>query len=77
MEIQRLIKLANNIGAFFEVEPDRTKGARDVANHIKSFWDPRMRRELLQHLDSQRGDGLSALVLSALQTHRQELAPRS
>ena len=76
MEIHRLIKLANNIGAFFEAEPDKSIAARGVATHIKSFWEPRMRREILQYLDSQQGAGLSGLVLTALRTHRQELNPQ-
>jgi formate dehydrogenase subunit delta len=76
MEIHRLIKLANNIGAFFEAEPDKSKGAQGVATHIKSFWDPRMRREILDYLDSQHGAGLSGLVLSALRSHREELVPQ-
>jgi formate dehydrogenase subunit delta len=76
MEIHRLIKLANNIGAFFEAEPDRTKGADGVANHIKSFWEPRMRREILEYLDSGPGTGLSEIVLTALRAHRTELAPK-
>ena len=31
MDIHHLIKLANNIGSFFESEPDKTKGAQGVA----------------------------------------------
>jgi formate dehydrogenase subunit delta len=77
MEIHRLIKLANNIGSFFEAEPDKAKGAQGVANHIKSFWEPRMRREILEYLDSEQGSGLSDLVLTALRTHRTDLTPRT
>ena len=75
MEIQRLIKLANNIGSFFEAEPDRTKGARGVATHIRNFWEPRMRHQILDYVDSQDGQGLSEVVLAALRSHREELRP--
>jgi len=77
MDIHRLIKLANNIGAFFEAEPDKAKGAQGVATHIKNFWEPRMRRQVLEYLDAQQGEGLSDVVLTALRTHREELAPRN
>ena len=44
-----------------------------VATHIRKFWDPRMRRELLAYLDHQAGEGLSEVVLSSLQAHRSML----
>jgi formate dehydrogenase subunit delta len=74
MDTHRLVKMANDIGAFFEAEPDRAKGARAVAEHLRNFWDPRMRREIFRHLDKESGAGLKPLVLDALKTHRQELA---
>jgi formate dehydrogenase subunit delta len=77
MEIQRLIKLANNIGSFFEAEPDKMKGAQGVATHIKNFWEPRMRRQILDYVDAQEGEGLSDVVLTALRSHRDELTPKS
>ena len=75
MDIHHLTKLANNIGAFFEAEPDRAKGVQGVANHIRSFWEPRMRRQILAHLDEKNGEGLTDIVLAALRTHRNELTP--
>jgi formate dehydrogenase subunit delta len=74
MDIHRLIKLANDIGAFFEADKDN--GARGVATHLRNFWDPRMRRQILTYLDEQNGEGLSDLVLEALRTHREELTPK-
>ena len=75
MDIQRLIKLANNIGSFFAAEPDETKGVQGVATHLKNFWEPRMRRQIFEYLDAEEGKGLSDIVLAALRTHRKELAP--
>jgi len=75
MDIHHLVEMANNIGAFFAAEPDKTKGAQGVANHIKSFWEPRMRRQILSYLDEKNGEGLSELVLAALRSHRKELTP--
>lgn len=65
-----LITMANQIGAFFETMPDRRQASEDIALHLKRFWEPRMRRALLQHLDQQGGAGLKTLVLDALRTHR-------
>jgi formate dehydrogenase subunit delta len=73
MDIHHLVKMANDISAFFEAEPDRSKGAKGVADHIRNFWDPRMRRAIFAHIDKDAGKGLHALALSALQTHRSDL----
>ncbi|HVH29537.1 MAG TPA: formate dehydrogenase subunit delta [Vicinamibacterales bacterium] len=49
MRIERLVAMANDIGAFFDAEPDKAEAAKGVANHLKRFWDPRMRRQLVAH----------------------------
>jgi formate dehydrogenase subunit delta len=41
--------MANDIGHFFNAEPDKTEAAKNVANHVRRFWDPRMRREIIAH----------------------------
>jgi formate dehydrogenase subunit delta len=73
MDIHRLIKMANDIGAFFDAEADRSKAAKGVADHLKSFWEKRMRRQILSYFHEQQGAGLSPLVLEALRRHEQEL----
>ena len=57
MRIDRLVSMANDIGAFFNAEPDKAEAARSVAGHLKRFWDPRMRREIVAHY-RQGGEGL-------------------
>jgi formate dehydrogenase subunit delta len=76
MDIHHLVKMANNIGDFFQSEPDKAKAAQGVANHIRSFWEPRMRFQIYSHIDQTAGEGLDALVLNALQTHRKDLEVR-
>jgi len=73
MDIHHLVKMANSIGDFFQTEPDKAKAAQAVANHIRSFWEPRMRKQIYSHLDQFAGEGLDELVLNALQTHRKDL----
>jgi formate dehydrogenase subunit delta len=75
MDIHHLVKMTNDIGAFFESDPDAAKGAAELAAHLRSFWDPRMRREIFRYLDSDNGAGLSNLAINALRTHRNELDP--
>jgi formate dehydrogenase subunit delta len=73
MDIHHLVKMANSIGDFFQSEPDKAKAAQSVANHIRSFWEPRMRRQIYSHIDQESGEGLDELVLNALRTHRKDL----
>ncbi len=68
-----LVHMANRIGEFFQAMPDRQEALLGVATHIRKFWDPRMRRELLAHVDQNAGEGLSELVLGSLKEHRSTL----
>lgn len=66
MNPANLIKMANQIGAFFEAMPNHEQAVKDVAAHIQKNWEPRMRSALLQHV-SQCGDvELSPMVREAL-----------
>lgn len=73
MDLNNLVHMANRIGEFFQAMPDRQEAMQGVATHIRKFWDPRMRRQLLTHVEQQQGEGLSELVLKALQEHRATL----
>jgi len=70
MNADNLVTMANQIGSFFETMPDRQQAVIDIAGHLKRFWEPRMRRALLQHLDEQAGAQLKDIVLEALRLHR-------
>lgn len=74
MDIQNLTHMANRIGEFFESFSDRDEALDGIGNHIRKFWEPRMRRALLSHLEAQGPDGLLPIVVEALQRHREELA---
>lgn len=65
MRIQRLVAMANDIGAFFKAEPDQAAAAKGVASHIERFWDPRMRRQIVTHFKS-GGAGLDEPARSAI-----------
>lgn len=73
MNIHHIVKMANQIGQFFEAEPDETQAVSDVASHIKRFWEPRMRQAIIAHVGN-GGEGLLSIVQKAVSTNRQLLA---
>lgn len=64
MDIENLVKMANNIASFFGAEPDRATAVAGVTDHLHKFWDPRMRRALIAHVQG-GGSGLSELACAA------------
>ena len=67
----KLIYMANQIGKFFKSQDMDTASAK-IAEHITKFWDPRMRRAIVAHLDA-GGVGLDPATRRAVET----LRPRS
>lgn len=65
MDIENLVKMANNIGEFFSAEPDADAGVNGVADHLRRFWESRMRTAIIQHHQA-GGAGLSAIVKAAV-----------
>jgi len=57
--------MANDIGSFFNGEPDKNAAASSVATHLKRYWDPRMRRQIIQHY-KEGGAGLDPIVRTAI-----------
>ncbi len=70
MNNDNLIRMVNRIGSFFAAMPDRDEAMRDLAQHVRRFWEPRMRKQLFEHLDTREGAGVDGLVVAALQRHR-------
>lgn len=75
MDPHKLVKMANEIATFFESDPDPAAVTEGIAGHLRRFWDPRMRRELLRHVDEDGGDGLKPTVLAAIASNRASLTP--
>jgi formate dehydrogenase subunit delta len=61
----RLVYMANQIGWFFKSRAP--KSVPGIAEHIKKFWDPRMRSAILAHLEK-GGAGLDPDVKEAITT---------
>jgi formate dehydrogenase subunit delta len=66
MRIERLVAMANDIGAYFATRPAPDAVVEGVADHLKRFWDPRMRRQLAAHVEATGGEGLQAPVVEAV-----------
>jgi formate dehydrogenase subunit delta len=65
MSLDKLIYMANQIGKFFTSQGPE-KAAAGTADHIKKFWDPRMRAAIFAHLEA-GGAGLEPVVRAALE----------
>ncbi len=63
MDIARLVYMANQIADFFKAYPEE-EAIAGVENHIRQFWDPRMRAQLIKHLEA-GGAGLDPVSLAA------------
>jgi formate dehydrogenase subunit delta len=69
MSPDRLVYMANQIGKFFHSQ-GHDKAVPDIAEHIRKFWDPRMRTAILAHLDT-GGVGLEPDVRDAIAALKQ------
>ncbi|HEY8509548.1 MAG TPA: formate dehydrogenase subunit delta [Steroidobacteraceae bacterium] len=64
MNIDHLVKMANEISAFFVGESPE-EAPQQIASHMKKFWEPRMRRDIVAHFNK-GGGGLSDAARSAV-----------
>ena len=65
MDIDHLVQMANDIGNYFSSDPDRANGVAGMVDHIRRFWEPRMRKQIAAHLDA-GGEGLSEIARAAI-----------
>jgi formate dehydrogenase subunit delta len=49
MNSHHLVKMINEISAFWQAEAGPENAATAVATHLRRYWDPRMRREIIAH----------------------------
>jgi formate dehydrogenase subunit delta len=66
----KLIRMANQMSDFFASQPGEQATA-GVYDHIKAFWTPKMRREIVEHLNN-GGEGLAPLSRQAIERLRKE-----
>jgi formate dehydrogenase subunit delta len=67
--------MANDIGHFFASASDQDEAARSVLSHIKRYWDPRMRNQIIAHYRA-GGEGLEGFVRTAVASLADETAAK-
>jgi formate dehydrogenase major subunit len=75
-DLPHLVMMANDIGAYFAGYPDHEEAAEGVAEHLRNFWETRMRREIVDYV-AKGGDELSPLVRLAVSFIATESVPDS
>ena len=66
MGTAQLVTMANDIAAFFAVASDTGEAAKNVAAHLRRYWDPSMRKQIVQYVRTD-GDGLVPIALAAVE----------
>lgn len=62
--LHRLVYMANQIGKFF-VTQGESEAVVGTADHIRKFWDPRMRANIIDHV-AKGGEGLDPVAWKAV-----------
>jgi len=65
VNVEHLVTMANQIGAFFVSQSDREGAINAIADHLRRFWEPRMRQAICRHVAA-GGQGLREEVAEAV-----------
>lgn len=68
MSPEKMIYMANQIAIFFESKR-HDEGVVGTAAHISDFWEPRMRKQLFDHIAT-GGAGLRPMIMEAAEKIR-------
>ncbi len=69
MDVNKLITMANQIGDFFEANPDQEAAKKDIANHLNKFWNSIMIKGIVAHVQDSNASGLHPRVADAIKQH--------
>lgn len=67
--VDKLVKMANQIGKFFAGQK-HPEGVASMTDHLKKFWDPRMRDAIAAHV-AHGGAGLDPIAVEAVKRLQQ------
>lgn len=73
MQPKKLTMMVNQIAEFFKAQGE-TEAPAAIADHLKKFWDPGMRAEIIIHLAA-GGAGLEPLARKAVELLGTSKAP--
>ena len=62
MNIERLASMVNDIAKFFRAEADHRVAIDGISGHIKRYWEPGMRRQIIAYAQSDNHEELSKLA---------------
>jgi formate dehydrogenase subunit delta len=65
MDPEKMVHNANQISLFFSSYP-REEAIEGIANHLRQFWVPRMRRQIIDYVDKDGATGLNELAIEAV-----------
>lgn len=54
MSPEKMVMMANQIASFFNSQPG--DAADRIADHLRDYWEPRMRTQLVQYIEAGGGD---------------------
>ena len=74
MKADRLVHMANQIADFFSSYPQE-QAVAGVADHLHKFWDPRMRKQIIEYVGTD-GAGLRDIALAAIKQLAAEKKPK-
>jgi len=66
MNIDHLIKMANEITAFWLGEVGEEAAVAEVATHLRRYWEPRMRAQMITYYEQRQGAGLHEVARKAV-----------
>lgn len=66
MGTEQLVTMANDIAAFFDSASDAGESSKNVAMHLRRYWEPRMRKEIV-HYVATGGEGLVPIARAAVE----------
>ena len=76
MNIDLLIKMTNEIGQIFAGATPPEQAPNDIANHLRRYWEPRMRAQMLEYYEQRQGAGLASWPGAALRCCRHARVPK-
>ena len=65
MIVEKLIRMANQIAVNFDFGPDKPKAVDGVADHLRRFWTPGMKAEIIAYQES-GGSQLNEIAAQAV-----------
>ena len=72
MNIDLLVKMANQISEFFQGATDPAQAAADVATHLTRYWEPRMRKQIVAYCQERHGAGLTDTARGGVEIIRKQ-----